>query len=118
MLNADRLNGVDSRLVELVTIVDKEIPLCVVCGFRGEVEQNKAFMQGLSKLKYPKSSHNKIPARAVDLAPLNEKNQINWRDIESFKRLNTCMQKHAQERNLKIRWGGNFSFKDYVHFEL
>ena len=33
----------------------------IVCGHRGEYDQNKAFDEGKSKLTFPKSKHNKSP---------------------------------------------------------
>lgn len=43
--------------------------LTVLCGYRGEAEQNLAFSRKTSKLRYPDSKHNISPhARAVDIA--------------------------------------------------
>lgn len=47
--------------------------LAVLCGYRGEKEQNEAFAKGASKLQWPHSKHNHLPAFAVDLAPLPDR---------------------------------------------
>lgn len=118
VMNEEKLIGVDERLCKLVRLVNEEIKICVCCGYRGKEEQDRAFLQGLSKLKYPKSKHNKTPAKAVDLAPLTIDNKINWKDINSFILLNNCVQKHASILEIKIIWGGGFKIRDYVHYEL
>lgn len=54
----------------------------VVCGHRGEEEQNKAVKEGKSKLKWPDSMHNTLPSLAVDLAPY-ERTGIDWSKTQS-----------------------------------
>ncbi len=41
----------------------------VVCGTRGKDDQDKAFNEGFSKVKYPNSRHNTLPSMAVDVIP-------------------------------------------------
>jgi peptidoglycan L-alanyl-D-glutamate endopeptidase CwlK len=52
-------------LIHLIKIYDFKI----LETYRNEEDQNKAFNEGKSKLKYPQSKHNKIPSLAVDIAP-------------------------------------------------
>lgn len=54
----------------------------IVCGHRGEEDQNKAFAEGKSKLRYPESKHNKRPSLAVDVAPY-ETTGIDWGKLQS-----------------------------------
>ena len=54
----------------------------VICGQRGEKEQNEAYEEGKSLLKFPQSKHNKIPAMAVDVVPW----PIDWNNRERFMR--------------------------------
>jgi peptidoglycan L-alanyl-D-glutamate endopeptidase CwlK len=49
----------------------------IVCGHRDKEAQDQAFAEGKSKLKYPRSKHNKTPSWAVDAAPY-EKTGIDW----------------------------------------
>lgn len=41
----------------------------ILCGHRGEIDQNTAFKNGYSKLKFPDSKHNSDPSMAVDALP-------------------------------------------------
>jgi peptidoglycan L-alanyl-D-glutamate endopeptidase CwlK len=49
----------------------------IVCGHRDKEDQDRAYAEGKSKLKYPNSKHNKVPSEAVDAAPY-EKTGIDW----------------------------------------
>lgn len=93
----------------------KVINFTIICGYRGEDEQEKAFREGKSKAHFGQSKHNFNPSMAVDLAPY----PTNWNDIGRFKKLANVILKTANQHGVKIIWGGNFlSFKDYPHFEL
>jgi len=101
----------------------------VVCGRRGEKEQEKAFREGKSKLHYPESKHNaETPtlSKAVDLAPYRD-GKIQWDDREAFVFLAGVMKAIAMTKGVPLRWGGDFNrndnlhddkFVDYPHFEL
>ena len=54
----------------------------IVCGYRNEEDQNKAFEEGKSKKRYPNSKHNTTPSLAVDVAPY-EKSGIDWGKLQS-----------------------------------
>ena len=41
----------------------------IVCGHRGEKDQNAAFNAKRSQLRFPQSNHNKLPSLAVDVYP-------------------------------------------------
>lgn len=49
----------------------------IVCGHRDKEAQDKAYAEGKSQLRYPRSKHNKIPSLAVDAAPY-EATGIDW----------------------------------------
>ena len=95
--------------------------LTVLCGKRGEAEQNAAYAAGHSKLKYPKSKHNKSPSQAVDVAPY----PVDWKNIDAFRKLAvlvlitwggfTAEEKEGWEISCGANWK---TFKDYPHFEL
>jgi peptidoglycan L-alanyl-D-glutamate endopeptidase CwlK len=91
-----------------------EMDITVLCGTRGEAEQNEAFRTGKSKLKFPNSKHNSLPSKAVDLAPY----PIDWNNIKRFDIMMDIAQKIADKHGIKIRLGRTFSFKDYPHMEL
>jgi len=52
----------------------------VIEGYRGQEEQDSAYHSGKSKLKYPKSKHNRQPSLAVDVVPY----PVDWEDTKQF----------------------------------
>lgn len=110
-------------LQSLANEVIKYVDHSVTCGHRGQAEQDKAFAEGKSKLKFPNGEHNKLPSRAIDVAPF----PINWNDSEAFTLLSGVYFGVASMLGIKIRlgidWDGDFnvlehSFKDRPHIEL
>jgi peptidoglycan LD-endopeptidase CwlK len=119
----ERLNMCDPRLVELFEEVVEHFDCTVIQGYRDEVEQNKAFEDGFSKLKYPQGSHNKYPSLAVDIAPY----PIDWKDRDRFHLFAGFVKGIASQMGLNIRWGGDWNsdthtkdnnFDDLPHFEI
>ncbi|MBT7726343.1 MAG: M15 family peptidase [Flavobacteriales bacterium] len=119
----ERLNTCDPRLVELFEEVVEHFDCTVIQGYRDEVEQNKAFEDGFSKLKYPQGSHNKYPSLAVDIAPY----PIDWKDRDRFHLFAGFVKGIASQMGLNIRWGGDWNsdthtkdnnFDDLPHFEV
>lgn len=72
----NRLATCHEDLIIFCTELIKHYDFVVVCGHRGEEEQNEAYFKGNSKLKFPNSKHNSYPSKAVDLAPWEGK--IDW----------------------------------------
>ena len=92
-------------------------------GHRGEVDQNKYFGRGKSKLMWPKSKHNRFPSAALDAAPW----PIDWKDIDRFYYFGGYVKGVAASMGIPLRWGGDWDddtqtndqrFKDLVHFEV
>lgn len=108
------LKTCDPQLQEIANRAIVEIDFSVLCGFRNETDQNYAFDNGFSKLKWPKSKHNFYPSRAVDVAPY----PINWLDVIKFMELSKIFQRIADELMISIIWGGNWKFIDMSHWEL
>jgi len=54
----------------------------IVCGYRGEEEQNKAYTEKKSGLKFPQSKHNHAPSSAVDIAPYINGKGVRWNASE------------------------------------
>lgn len=113
----------DPRLQDILNEAIKIIDFSVLCGHRGETEQNKAFNEGRSKLKWPQSKHNSLPSMAVDIAPY----PINWDDTERFAHLIGIVRGIAAMKGYKLRVGIDWdndgdirdhSFMDYPHIEL
>lgn len=124
----DKINTCHPDLIRVYNRAKKEatsIEFTCICGHRTKEEQDKAFDEGKSKLKFPNGKHNKSPSWAMDLAPIQD-GKINWNDILGFRKLAALILECAKKENVKIRWGGDWNmnniddekFKDLPHFEL
>src|SRR6185503_4741406 len=78
----------------------KEFDFVVICGHRGEKEQNEAYDNGYSKLRYPKSKHNKTPALAFDACPY----PIDWEARAKFLEMREVFRKCAARLGIKVRF--------------
>lgn len=99
-------------LIEVVSVVAVQFPLLVVCGERGQIDQDRHFKAGTSKVRFPNSKHNRTPSDAVDLAPL----PLNWDDVDKFKVLAGAVLFVARSKGIKLKWGGDWGW-DWGHFE-
>jgi len=92
-----------------------EMNVTILCGHRGESKQTAAFNAKKSKLRFPLSKHNRLPSRAMDIAPY----PVKWDDINRFIEMGVLIERIAERRGIKIVWGGRWkSLKDYPHVEL
>ena len=95
--------------------------ITILAGARGQAEQDRAFNEGRSHVKWPSSRHNHFPSFAIDCAPY----PIDWNNIESFKALSihifSCWDSLSNEdkEGYDLVWGGSWiHFKDYPHWEI
>ena len=121
-----RLETCDDKLQLLAEEVVKVFDCTVVFGHRTKEQQNKAYNEGKSKLKYPKSKHNKYPSIAIDLAPYIAGKGISWDSSQCYFFAGIVMG-IASRLGINLRWGGDWdmdndvndqNFNDLVHFEL
>jgi len=77
----ERLKTCHRDLQTLFGHVIQDYDCTIICGQRGEKEQNEAFEAGFSKLKYPDSKHNGKPSLAVDVAPYEK--GVDWGKLQS-----------------------------------
>ena len=118
----DKLHDCHPLLQMVMLAAIKKTDFSVICGYRGEKEQNEAYASGNSKLKWPQSKHNKTPSEAVDVVPY----PIDWNDIKRFEKLGqivlqTWESDIAEEDrgDWDLVWGKNFKgLVDWPHFEL
>lgn len=117
---------------QLVKLAERALELCdtdfsVLEGHRGEAEQNKAYRLGNTKVKYPNSAHNQMPALAIDCIPYPFAENGGWKNEAGFQAIAQAMFQAARELKLDIRWGGDFNRDenktvsdawDKPHFEL
>lgn len=129
----EKLNTCHPELIALAHTVIEVIDFTVIQGHRGQAEQDRAFAEGKSKLKWPNGNHNALPSRAMDVAPVyyDGKAQIDWNDLIAFGRLMGAFQLAAHRRGVRLRfgldWDGDFrsvnrdpteTFLDAPHIEL
>jgi len=114
-----KLTSCDARLQSLVeAVVATGVELVVCCGHRNKSEQDLAFKEGKSKLKFPESRHNSWPSQAVDLAPAKD-GKIDWNDLEAFRSLAVVVKAEAFKLGIALEWGGDWKrFVDRPHWEL
>jgi peptidoglycan L-alanyl-D-glutamate endopeptidase CwlK len=103
--------------------VIKHVDCSIICGYRNEADQNKAFESGASKLKFPRSMHNRMPSLAVDAI----RHPIQYENTENHLLFAGFVLGVAEVLGVKLRWGGdwdrdfkqeNETFRDFLHFEL
>lgn len=118
-----KLDTCDSRIINIMEKAIEIMDFTVLCGHRDEIEQNKAFNSGRSKLRWPRSKHNGNPSKAIDVAPF----PIDWHDTRRFAYLAGIIIGIADQSGIKLRWGGDWNmdgevkdnnFNDLVHFEI
>jgi peptidoglycan LD-endopeptidase CwlK len=103
----------------------------IVCGFRGEEDQNAAFDSGHSQKRWPESKHNTVPSLAVDVVPY-EVTGLDWGKLQSAEFAGYVMGVADQLLRIgsishRIRrgvdWDGDYDvddtkFWDACHFEI
>lgn len=127
----ERLETVHPDLRGIVEEVAEAFPLIVICGHRGQEEQELAFREKKSTKRWPHSNHNQLPSVAVDIAPLvvgpAGRGVIIWKDAFAFGALAGFMMLTAKRRGIAIRWGADWDgdwnttehqLIDGPHFEL
>ena len=99
----------------------------IIDSHRTETEQNRAYAHGKSKLQWPNSLHNALPARAADIAPYPISWGNNAKDLARFYYLQGVLKAVSYYENIKIRQGCDWdsdglfadqTFDDLPHIEL
>ena len=99
------------RNILIEAIQTSEIDFGVVCGWRGEEEQNAAYIQGKSNAKYGQSDHNmmigdKPYSPAIDIAPYShELRDYIWFDDALWKYLHAHIIATAERLGFKMLCG-------------
>ena len=119
----NRLMTCHEDLQRLFGAVVSSFDCAILAGHRGQAEQDRLFVEGKSKLKYPDSKHNKYPSMAVDVAPC----PVDWSDTSRFYYFAGFVKATALSMGITIRWGGDWNsnfvtndqtFMDLPHYEL
>ncbi len=98
--------------------------IAAICGRRGKIAQEHAFVMGHSKARWGESKHNMAEpdlSDALDLAPIVN-GKIPWhetdKDYEAWYIMGGIAMAVAKKLSLEIKWGYYFKFaKDLGHFE-
>lgn len=93
----------------------------ISCAWRGQLDQDRAYLEGKSRLKFPKSKHNRIsdgkPASlALDLFRLLPDGKAEFPPGFYFQ-----IAEVVRENKVPIEWGGDWrakGFTDMPHFEI
>lgn len=118
-----KLGECDPRLQKVFMRVVKRFDNTIITGHRDKEEQEFAFQQGHSKVRYPNGKHNKKPSMAVDAAPY----PIDWTDRERITLFAGYVIGVAEGMGIDLRWGGDWNrdtevkdnkFDDLIHFEI
>lgn len=118
-----RLSTCDERIQTVMRYVLPHFDHQIIYGHRGKDAQNTAFAIGASQKKWPNSSHNTEPSRAVDVAPY----PYNPKDTERIMYFAGFVMMAAATLGIPLIWGGDWNrnteikdtnFRDLFHFEL
>ena len=111
----DKLITCHVLLQDLFNEVIKHRDCSVICGVRGQQEQEEAKRTGKSKAGWGESKHNYSPSLAADVIPY----PVKWEDKNEFMDFADFVKDTAHDMGIPIRWGGDFAgFFDGPHFEL
>lgn len=110
----DNLSQCDERLQKVAELAITYFDFTVICGHRGQKEQDAAYASGNSKLRFPRSKHNKTPSLAMDCVPY----PLDWNDIGAFRAMADAIKRAARELGVDLVWGGDWKMRDYPHFEV
>jgi hypothetical protein len=105
------------------TVVKKHFPEAhASCVWRGKEDQDRDFAEGKSKLRWPKSHHNRLDengkpqSKAVDLFWLSSDGKQALFPLDWYKEIFATAVDYSA---IPIRWGGTFkTLGDSNHFEL
>ena len=114
-----RLEGVDTKLVNILNELIKIMDVTIIEGLRTEERQKELLKKGATKVKYSKHMEGK----AVDLSPY----PIDWKNRDGFHYMGGMIRGIAKQLDIKVRWGGDWDsdgdvkdngFDDLVHVEI
>lgn len=116
----DKLKTADPELADWFHEMKKQFPqIHISCSWRGKTEQDKAFAEGKSKLKFPESPHNKAYpdgkpcSQALDIFALTQEGEA------IFPKALYQKLWQVSKKDYAMIWGGNFqSIGDANHFQL
>lgn len=124
--SALKLSTCHTDLQRLMNEVIKHVDVAITCGHRNKEEQDKVFDEWKSKLRFPHSKHNSLPALALDFVPFVNGKPV-WNNAGQITAIAFFIKGIAAAQGIKVRlgadWNGDFdtktdSFLDAFHVEL
>jgi hypothetical protein len=113
--SSDNLAQCDPRLQKVAHEAANYFNFTIICGHRGQEEQDRAWREGRSKLRFPRSKHNQAPSLAMDCVPY----PLDWNDTKAFQEMARVMKQAAKTVGVDLVWGGDWKgFVDMPHFEV
>lgn len=112
---------------EYIRRAPKHLDSALVCGFRGEDAQNRAFAEKNSTKRWPDSKHNVYPSLACDIRPASPFVSKDWEDKVRFARIVGFIECVSFDLGISIRCGLDWNsdgrsiderFPDLGHIEL
>lgn len=113
----ERLSTCEPRLQVLFNRVITKTDCTIICGHRNQEDQDKAFHDGFSLVRWPNGKHNADPSHAVDVMPC----PVDWEDIKKLEAFAIVVKETIAELGLQdvIEWGGDWlKFIDRPHWEI
>ena len=80
-ISRKRLNTCHTDLQALFEQVILGYDCTIVCGHRTQEEQDLAYANGYSHLRWPNSKHNSMPSMAVDVVPYGN-GRLDWGKLQ------------------------------------
>lgn len=118
----NKLNTCHPDLQKLFLEVIQTTDCAIIEGYRTKYEQDHAFFNGNSKLKYPNGNHNEFPSRAVDVWPYPVPKKADGSIDDNSPVWDNFARKvfeTAESLGIAVVWGGNWeSLVDKPHWEL
>jgi len=115
MKSLRQLGTCHSDLQRIAHHIIKTYDITVVWGYRDGATQNRMFDEGVTRLEYPYSKHNRIPSFAFDIVPY----PTLYDSSEQLYYLGGRVKEFCMLEKIPIVWGGDWkSFPDLAHYEL
>lgn len=125
----ENLASVHPLLVKIATtaLQTSDSDFTVICGHRDKAGQDAALRAKTTKVAFPGSAHNQMPACAIDVIPYPF---TSWDDpamLVAWRAIANAMFDAARAHGARVRWGGDFNRDgdkttkdawDKPHFEL
>lgn len=121
-----KLSTCHPDLQRIMNEVIKHVDIAITCGHRDEEDQEQAFREGKSHVRFPNSKHNSKPSRAVDFVPFILGKPV-WNNKDLICGIAFFIKGIAAGMGIKVRlgadWNGDFdtttdNFLDAFHVEL